>query len=380
MPFFSFSINEIKPSLKTFNITVNNVYFSKNTELWKILNKKSNSNIIFLKYEKRLPVKNIGKKILLFLPPSIGLGDAIEYASAINKLIESTIFDKVAVAFTGDYTFLFRDYFKINNCYKYTISQKDISTFDTIFHLTLEIKSLGNQKYFRSNIFYEIVNFFNIKININNKIKLRKKNKVSKISIFPLSSSPIRTMPINILSELIKILKRDYIIEIFLDNNSEISNHIYKKLNLENIFIVDPEKKSDLIYLIKNIQYGLFMDSGPLHVAKMFNKRGILLETSVSSKILLKNCNSIMGLENTFSSAFCKAPCGLTDIFNYSNKFGCYDSLKIKSKNLKKNNFQNIINRGVKNYYLENFKKPVGCLSSLNVQNIYNAIKKDLSL
>ena len=37
-------------------------------------------------------------------------------------------------------------------------------------------------------------------------------------------------------------------------------------------------------------------------------------------------------------------------------------------------------NRGVKNYYLDYIKKPVGCLSSLNVQNIYNVIKKDLSL
>ena len=37
-------------------------------------------------------------------------------------------------------------------------------------------------------------------------------------------------------------------------------------------------------------------------------------------------------------------------------------------------------NRGVKNYYLENITKPVRCLSSLNVQSIYNVIKKDLIL
>jgi len=245
MPFFSFSINEIKPPLKTFNITLNNVYFSKNTELWKILNKQNSSTINFLKYEKRLPVKHIGKKILLCLPPSIGLGDAIEYASAVKKIIESTIFYKVAVAFTGEYTFLFRDFFKINNCYKNVIKEKEIYNFDTIFHLTLEIKTLGSQKYSRSNIYNEINTFFNIKNNNNsNKIELIEKNKVSKISIFPLSSSPVRTMPIKILSELIKILKKDYSIEIFLDNNSEISSFIYKNVNLENIFIIDPKKKN----------------------------------------------------------------------------------------------------------------------------------------
>ena len=85
MPFFSFSINEIHPHLTKFNITSNNVYFSKNTELWKNLNKENSSIINFLKREKRLYTDNISKKILFCLPPSIGLGDAIEYAMAIKK-------------------------------------------------------------------------------------------------------------------------------------------------------------------------------------------------------------------------------------------------------------------------------------------------------
>jgi len=380
MPFFSFSINKIKPSLTKFNITANNVYFSKNTQLWKILNKHHSSFINFIKKEKRLPVKKIGKTILFCLPPSIGLGDAIEYATAIKKVSENIGLDKVAVAFSGDYTFLFEDFFKIENLYPFAIKKTEIDKFDTVFQLTLEIKNLVNQKYSRSNIFEEIINFFNIKKIEGKKIESQRNNTINKISIFPVSASPIRTMPINILSELIEILKKNYCIEIFLDNNLEISNFLYKNITVDNVVIVDPKDKFDLISSIKNIQYGLFMDSGPLHVAKMFNKRGVLLETSVSTKILLKNYNLIKGVENEFSSVFCKAPCGLTDIFNYKNNFGCYDSLKIKSAYFKNNNFKNMINRGVKNYYLENIKKPVGCLSSLNVQNIHNVIKKDLSL
>ena len=57
MPFFSFSINKIKPNLTKFNITANNVYFSKNTQLWKILSKQNRSFINFIKQEKRLPIK-----------------------------------------------------------------------------------------------------------------------------------------------------------------------------------------------------------------------------------------------------------------------------------------------------------------------------------
>ena len=380
MPFFSFSITEVTPSLKRYNITENNLYFSKNTQLWKLIKKIPKSNINKLNFEKRHPVKSVGKKILFCLPPSIGLGDAIEYASALKAVSESNIFEKVAVAFTGKFAFLFKDYFNLKNIFPYIIDYVDLEKFDTVFHLTLEIHSLINQKYSRSDIHSEIISFFKIKNTKTKNIQNNKNYKIKKISIFPLSNSPIRTMPIEILNNLINLLYKHFNIEIFLNQNSEISNFIYTRLTNEDVNIVDPENTKALILAIKKIEYGIFMDSGPLHVAKMLNKKGLLIETSVSSKILLRKYKMIKGIENTFSSSFCMAPCGLTDIFNHNNNYGCFDSLQIESTKFKKENYKNLINRGVKNHYKKNFIKPVGCLSSLNVQNIYNAIMKDLSL
>ena len=237
MPFFSFSINEIKSPLTKFNITSNKVYFSKNTELWKTLNKQNGAIINFLKREKRLPVINIRKKILFCLPPSIGLGDAFEYAMAIKIISEKSSFDKVAVAFSAEHSFVFKDFFNLEIVYPFIINNIEMNTFDTVFHLTLEIKSLVNQKYFRSNIYEEITNFFNVKSVKHAQIKTQKKDKVNKISIFPLSSSPIRTMPIKILNELIKVLKKEYAVEIFLDHTSSISKFIYDNIYIENIII-----------------------------------------------------------------------------------------------------------------------------------------------
>ena len=289
MPFFSFSVNQIKPSLKKFNIATNCVYFSKNTQLWKILKKENKLILNFLKLEKRNPVQNINKNILFCLPPSIGLGDAIEYASAIKQINNCARFDKVSIAFSGDYSFLFRDYFGLKTTYPFLIEKNEMNKYDTVFHLTLEIKTLINQKYLRSNICEEILDFFNVQ----NLIKIKKPNhankKIDKISIFPISSSPIRTMPNKILYELVEILKNKYFVEIFLDNKLEISKFLLNKIQLDNVAIIDPANKTDLIFSIKNIQYGIFMDSGPLHVAKMFNKRGVLIESSVSGKHYLKN-------------------------------------------------------------------------------------------
>ena len=160
MPFFSFSINEIKSPLTKFNITSNKVYFSKNTALWKILNKQNSSTINFLKREKRLPIINIRQNILFCLPPSIGLGDAFEYAMAIKIISEKSRFDKVAVAFSAEYSFVFKDFFNLGIVYPFIINDVEMNNFDTVFHLTLEIKSLINQKYSRSNICEEIMNFF----------------------------------------------------------------------------------------------------------------------------------------------------------------------------------------------------------------------------
>ena len=380
MPYFSFSINENIPTLKKFHITENEVYFSKNTQLWKLLNKINISNLNKLKQEKRHKVKKIGKKILFCLPPNIGLGDAIEYASAIKIITEQLSFYTIAVAFSENYTFIFENFFKITNTYPFVIKKTELDKFETIFHLTLEIKSLANQKYFRSNIVDNTIEYFKIKKLQKNYIQTKLESKVNKISIFPLSNSPIRTMNSEILNSLINLLKKDYNIEIFLDNNSPISNYLLSHIKTENISIIDPVSVFELVYYIKEIEYGIFMDSGPLHAAKMFNKRGVLLETSVSKNILLKDYTLIKGINNSFSSLFCTAPCGLTDIFNHNNNYGCYDSIKMESKKFKNNNFVNMINRGVKNHYLENFKNPVGCVFSLNVQNIYNTVRKDLSL
>ena len=330
MPFFSFSLNEVTPSLKKFNITGNNLYFSKNTQLWRLIKKIPKSKINKLDLEKRHSLKSIGKKILFCLPPNIGLGDAIEYASAIKLVSDSNIFEKLAVAFAGEFQFLFKDYFNLRNNFPFIIDNVDLEKFDTIFHLTLEIQSLKNQKYSRSDIFSEVIGFFKIK-DIKSKIIKNDKNyKIKKISIFPLSHSPIRTMPIEILIKLTNLLKKHFNIEIFLNQNSEISNLLYKRLIDEDVKIIDPKNTKALISAIKKIEYGIFMDSGPLHVAKMFNKKGLLIETSVSSKTLLRNYKTIKGVENTFSSFFCMAPCGLTDIFNYNNNYGCFDSLQIE--------------------------------------------------
>ena len=96
MPFFSFSLKknflnqEEFPYIVEENIKENVTYYSKNTKLWKTLNKTEFIKFInFVSFEKRKSNKSLEDSILFCLPPSMGLGDLIEYAQFIERLENS---------------------------------------------------------------------------------------------------------------------------------------------------------------------------------------------------------------------------------------------------------------------------------------------------
>jgi len=381
MPYFSFSIKENLNSSKFGNLKQNITYYSKNTKLWKLLHlKKMKSIISFIRFENRIKVSILKKNILFCVPPSIGLGDAIEYGLAINSIKENNFFKKIGIAFIGDYSFLFKKYFSVDYIYPHVISEQEIKGYEVIFHFTLEIKKLKRQKYARSNIAEQISKYFNIPFKNSIIFNKKKISKIKTVSLFPISNSPIRTMPINLINGLILFLKKRVNVEIYFNNNSEISNYIENNIIKEGYKKIDPVDCPALIKQIENIEYGIFIDSGPLHVAKVLEKKGIFIETSVSNNILLKNFNMIKPIINDYKSAFCKAPCGLIDTFNYKNMVGCYDTLKITQKEILNLSNFNLLQRGqAKKNILFYLLNPVGCIKTLSIKNIIKQIDEDLS-
>ena len=386
MPFFSFvlkrKINEEVLSnfdidtQKIFsNLCTNTKYFCKNTKLWKILNNKKYSNFLTeIAFEKRIKNQQVSGKILFCLPPSLGLGDIVEYALAIEAIKKANIFLEIGIAFVGRYEEIFKKYFTTRSIYSEIISAETYSSFNTIFHTTLEIPAFKNQKFVRSDIEKNLIKYFKVKklrVHRNNK-----KNKIKKITIFPISNSSMRIMPIVLLEQIIEVFSKNYLVEIILDTNSLLSNYFEKKLINSKANKVYPKNLDALLSLIESIDFGIFMDSGPLHVAKILNKEGILIENSVSSKILLSDFNSIKPFKNTYQSQFCKAPCGLTNIFNYDNNYGCFDSLQINKLDFSKIDNLNSLQRGSSTKYNEKFiDNPVSCLKNINSLMLINFIE-----
>ena len=118
------------------------------------------------------------------------------------------------------------------------------------------------------------------------------------------------------------------------------------------------------------------MDSGPLHIAKCFNKNGILIETSVSSKILLSNSKKIMSVKNKYNSNYCNGPCGLVDMFAHHSKIGCYETHKLNFKDIisfkNQKNLQRWNKKENNSHLVSNL---VGCIKQINVKNIIDLIR-----
>lgn len=385
MPYYSFSLkqnyflDEKFKDINSLNLQKNTGYCSKNTNLWKILNKKKFLQYInYVKFEKRQKINRIGKKILFCLPPSIGLGDAIEYALAIKTIKESKFYDKVAVAFVGRYKIIFEKYFNLFDIYSDVISENQLLLFDTVFHVSLEINEFKNQKYIRSDIEKTLLEKFNLKISRN--IISKQNFQIKKITIFPISKSPLRTLSVNIINEIIRNYINAYDIEIVLDDHSDISVNIEKNLNLFNVTVLKPLTLIDLCKEIENIQFGVFPDSGPLHLAKILNKKGLLVTTTVHEKILLNNFDNINVFSNNYKSKFCNSPCGLTNIFNNNGSYGCYDSLSINSSFLLDKNLNSLQRGDLKNRYLDFIDHPVGCIRNINIDNLINKINSSLGI
>ena len=387
MPYFSFSLKEdikkdIKDELKIYlsKLKPNKKYYSKNTVLWKTLNnKKLKEKINFVQYEKRNKLKIIGTKLLICLPPSIGLGYSIEYALSIKALIDSGKFKCLGVAFVGKYKKIFRNYFNIKNIFEETISEKDIKKYSSIFHVTLEIKELFYQKYERKDIETLLTSFFNVKKYRKN-FKRTFSNHKKKISIFPISQSPLRTMTIDLINDIIKYFNEKYAIDIVLDKKSTISNFIESKITKKSIKILHPKDLSQLLKKIEKINFGIFVDSGPLHVAKVLYKEGIIITSTVSGKILVNDYRNIKIISNNYNSKYCKAPCGLVNVFNFNNNVGCYDSLKVNKKKILQLNNLNKLQRGnLKESYVKLVSNPVNCLKKINNLEVIKKVEKYLN-
>ena len=249
-----------------------------------------------------------------------------------------------------------------------------MSDYDTIFHITLEVEALKFQKYQRSDIVFEICKYFKVPVSL---INVKEQNILkfnNTISIFPISTSAVRSLPYKIIDNIKKYFESNYQIEIFI-NNSDYSNFLKERYSNTNILFKNPKNIESLVRNISNISFGVFIDSGPLHVAKLYNLYGIFIETSISHKVLLNNSRNISTVKNKYTSRYCSGPCGLVDLFSFKNKVGCYENNQTSFQDIKLLKSHKELQRwNKKENYLNYMLNPVGCVNKINIESVITSI------
>ena len=388
MPYFSFIL---KDSLLDSKLGVlgnkntllkkNIKYYCKNTSVWKHLNSSKFKEILeYISIEKHQKFDSNIKNVIFCLPPKIGLGDSIEYALAIKAIEKANIFKNFSIAFSSKYSEILTKTLGFKNIFPEFLTDKNIKKYNNFFHFTSEIYSIKNQKYNRSNIEDQILKYFKTK---PYRKKFHNKNVKPKIiSIFPISKSPIRTLSVELLNNLINfLLEKNFIIHLVLDRDSIISDEVQNGIKNNLIKIYIPETLNKLNSYIKKIEFGIFCDSGPLHLSKIYQKKGLIISTSVNAVKLISYKDKLLLYNSKYKSKFCEAPCGLTNIVNYKNNYGCYDSLSInKTAIMKKENYH-LLNRGnLSNSYKYYMNNPVSCVRSVSFDDIKKILKKAINI
>ena len=390
MPYFSFSVtksilqqNFILNDPNMFNIMQNvqpqEKYYSKSNEIFKVLKKnKASSQIVSLKKEKNNKYLFSNKSTIFFLPPNYGLGDIIEYGLAVKKIQDKFSNKKIGFAFVYKYKKILEDLIKLKNIYEYFISKEELKKYDSHFHFTFEINELKFQKYNRQDIEKKILDKFKTKNIYKTLLNFKNQDKsIKKISVYPFSSSPIRSLPPKNIIAIIEAFSEDFAIEVIMDNYSPFLKSYNFLYNYKKIKFIFPENISELLKIIKKTEFGIFVDSGPLHLAKLFNHRGVLIESTVDSKYLLKKFHKIAVFKNNYTSKQCYGPCGLTNLINYNNSYGCYENLNLTFSNIVELKSLKPLQRGlIKDKYNHFISSPVSCIKNINDNLLIKFIKK----
>ncbi|WP_288350347.1 lipopolysaccharide heptosyltransferase family protein [uncultured Thalassospira sp.] len=160
------------------------------------------------------------------------------------------------------------------------------------------------------------------------------------IGIVPMASSPLRTLPPDLVGKISTLFARhDANVTIVLNAYQGVMK-AYKAalgdLGAPNIRIVDGFKTiGDLVQFVSRQDYMVVADSGPAHITKLFQTPGLGIYSSASAKTLQGRHKNLRSWQSGFVGPYCQAPCGLAKLrATPDGKIGCMGSLNVAASAL----------------------------------------------
>lgn len=278
-----------------------------------------------------------GKRVL-FVVPGSAIGDNVGYFLFIQSVIESLGPGGVAILNCGAASDIYRLDPRIE-VFPLWISDAEMSNFELVidFLEVPQIRKITEQPCDPEVVLTECVG---LPPSTSYATKSGVSGTPSRISIFPLASSPMRSLPLQLCRHLVSEARsRKVGVTVHLNGMQRQSSAYVQALtpmegDLVRIDLGSPSL-GDLLDAIAGINYGIFCDSGPAHLSKLYAVRGIAIHTSADAQPLRGRFTNLDIWQSAYLGKFCAAPCGLAGPWIDARKrIGCMGSLQVPQAEL----------------------------------------------
>jgi ADP-heptose:LPS heptosyltransferase len=326
--------------------------------------------------EVRLPCVPVGAwdrldlagKRLLFLLPSQALGGNVATILAIAALQEHRKPAGIGVACSKSTTDLYK-LLRGVAIHPYWIGAAEAERYDFIVDLG-HIEARRDIEIWPVDMESEILRAFGVPPAARFPAEARAmRGGRPRIGVFPLGSSPLRSFPPAVTIALARALKGEGAVTLFLNRDQlqgRLSRQEIDRAKLADIRIVDGfEAIGELARAIERMDYAVFADSGPAHMAKLWAVPGVAVYTSAPGEVLQGRFRNLANWQVAFRGPHCAAPCGLAKLRqDRSGRFGCMGSLATTLDALPK------VATGANPAVVEELflRKPVPCVAALAEQ------------
>lgn len=163
--------------------------------------------------------------------------------------------------------------------------------------------------------------------------------KSSEIGILPLASSPLRTLPAQLILRLDEQFRTFGVKPLIVLNPHQQQTSLLRSaleaVNPNLHFTEDTNSIADLLALMRRLDYAVFADSGPAHLSKLEQRPGAAIFTSAPSELLLGRHRNLFPVQISYSGDYCSAPCGLAKLRQtLAGDVGCMASLQTSVEKL----------------------------------------------